>query len=166
MVLRTSGPSGEHETVTVAASSRPLFSRDDSLAVLVNENSASSAEILAGALHDNGRARLFGPSRTFGKGKIQSVFQLDDGSAVFVTVAKYQTPKGHNIDGAGVLPDKVCGQPLHMAGGSGSGGGGRAARGVLGAGNADGGHPKRPVRSRSRDGSAGKEQAGVREGRE
>ena len=108
--------------MTVAASSRPLFSRDDSLAVLVNENSASSAEILAGALHDNGRARLFGPSRTFGKGKIQSVFQLDDGSAVFVTVAKYQTPKGHNIDGAGVLPDKVCGQPLRMAGGSGSGG--------------------------------------------
>ena len=111
--------------MTVAASSRPLFSRDDSLAVLVNENSASSAEILAGALHDNGRARLFGPSRTFGKGKIQSVFQLDDGSAVFVTVAKYQTPKGHNIDGAGVLPDKVCGQPLRMAGGSGSGGGAR-----------------------------------------
>lgn len=57
------------------------------MAVLVNGNSASASEILAGALHDHARADLIGDT-TFGKGKIQSVFELDDGSALFVTVAK------------------------------------------------------------------------------
>ncbi len=57
------------------------------LTVLVNGGSASASEILAGALRDNGRATLVG-DRTFGKGKIQSVFELEDGSALFVTVAK------------------------------------------------------------------------------
>lgn len=55
--------------------------------MLVNGGSASASEILAGALRDNGRATLVG-DRTFGKGKIQSVFELEDGSALFVTVAK------------------------------------------------------------------------------
>lgn len=67
-----------------AVSERPL-------AVLVNGGSASASEILAGALHDNGRATLIG-DKTFGKGKIQSVFELEDGSALFVTVAKCVAP--------------------------------------------------------------------------
>ena len=58
------------------------------LVVLVNSNSASASEILAGALHDNSRAAIIG-DRTYGKGKIQSVFELQDGSALFVTVARY-----------------------------------------------------------------------------
>ncbi|KAL0339621.1 UNVERIFIED_CONTAM: Carboxyl-terminal-processing peptidase 3, chloroplastic [Sesamum radiatum] len=79
----------------------------DPLVVLVNEGSASASEILAGALHDNGRAILVG-HRTFGKGKIQSVTELHDGSALFVTVAKYLSPALHDIDQVGITPDVQC----------------------------------------------------------
>ncbi|PIM99508.1 C-terminal processing peptidase [Handroanthus impetiginosus] len=79
----------------------------DPLVVLVNEGSASANEILAGALHDNGRAILVG-HRTFGKGKIQSVTELHDGSALFVTVAKYLSPALHDIDQVGITPDVQC----------------------------------------------------------
>ncbi|CAN6214136.1 unnamed protein product [Urochloa humidicola] len=79
----------------------------DPLVVLVNEGSASASEILAGALHDNGRAILVG-HRTFGKGKIQSVTELDDGSALFITVAKYLSPALHEIDQVGIQPDIQC----------------------------------------------------------
>ncbi|CAN1255580.1 Carboxyl-terminal-processing peptidase 3, chloroplastic [Linum perenne] len=77
------------------------------LVVLVNEGSASASEILAGALHDNGRAILVG-HKTFGKGKIQSVTELHDGSALFVTVAKYLSPALHDIDQIGITPDVQC----------------------------------------------------------
>ena len=77
------------------------------LVVLVNRQSASASEILAGALKDNNRAEVIG-DRTFGKGKIQSVFELGDGSALFVTVAKYRTPNGTDIDQIGVKPDRAC----------------------------------------------------------
>ncbi|XP_027069588.1 carboxyl-terminal-processing peptidase 3, chloroplastic [Coffea arabica] len=79
----------------------------DPLVVLVNEGSASASEILAGALHDNGRALLVG-HRTFGKGKIQSITELDDGSALFITVAKYLSPGLHDIDQVGITPDVQC----------------------------------------------------------
>ncbi|KAI6696733.1 hypothetical protein NL676_016852 [Syzygium grande] len=79
----------------------------DPLVVLVNEGSASASEILAGALHDNGRAILVG-NKTFGKGKIQSVTELHDGSALFVTVAKYLSPSLRDIDQVGITPDVQC----------------------------------------------------------
>ncbi|ONK68578.1 uncharacterized protein A4U43_C05F13530 [Asparagus officinalis] len=79
----------------------------DPLVVLVNEGSASASEILAGALRDNGRAILVG-HRTFGKGKIQSVTELHDGSALFITVAKYLSPALHDIDQVGIAPDVQC----------------------------------------------------------
>ncbi|GMH08183.1 hypothetical protein Nepgr_010023 [Nepenthes gracilis] len=79
----------------------------DPLVVLINEGSASASEILAGALHDNGRAILVGHT-TFGKGKIQLVTELHDGSALFVTVAKYLSPSLHEIDKVGITPDVQC----------------------------------------------------------
>lgn len=80
----------------------------DPLVVLVNENSASASEILSGALHDQNRAIIIGDHNTYGKGRIQSVFELQDGSALFVTVAKYETPNGTEIDLKGIHPDQSC----------------------------------------------------------
>eukprot|EP00210_Caulerpa_lentillifera_P006260 g5979.t1 len=82
-------------------------STEKPLVILVNQNSASASEILAGALHDNKRASIVG-ERTFGKGKIQNVFELQDGSALFVTVARYQTPNLSEIDEIGIEPDLGC----------------------------------------------------------
>jgi len=76
----------------------------DPLVVLVNQGTASASEILAGALKDNGRARILG-EKTFGKGLIQSLFDLSDGSGVAVTVAKYETPAHNDINKLGILPD-------------------------------------------------------------
>ncbi|MGB2925296.1 MAG: carboxyl-terminal processing protease CtpA [Limnothrix sp.] len=79
------------------------------LIVLVNQATASASEILAGALQDNGRALLIG-EKTFGKGLIQSLFELPDGSGMAVTVAKYETPLHHDINKLGIVPDKVVPQ--------------------------------------------------------
>lgn len=78
----------------------------DPLIVLVNGGTASASEILAGALQENGRAQLVG-EKTFGKGLIQSLFELSDGSGLAVTVAKYETPKHHDINKLGIMPDRV-----------------------------------------------------------
>jgi carboxyl-terminal processing protease len=72
--------------------------------VLVDGGSASASEILSGALQDNNRAVLVG-TRTFGKGLVQSVRSLADGSGVAVTVAKYLTPSGRDINKHGIDPD-------------------------------------------------------------
>lgn len=84
---------------------------DKPLAVLINGRSASASEIVAGALRDNGRARLVGDAATYGKGRIQTVYSLNDGSALFVTVAQYQTPARHDIDRIGIKPDVLCRPP-------------------------------------------------------
>lgn len=76
------------------------------LVVLVNQGTASASEILAGALQDNDRAKLVG-ERTFGKGLIQSLFSLSDGSGLAVTIAKYETPDHHDIHRQGIVPDVV-----------------------------------------------------------
>ena len=76
------------------------------LVVLVNEGSASASEILSGALKDNERATILG-TKTFGKGLVQSVRPLGDGSGLAVTIAKYLTPNGTDINKEGIPPDVV-----------------------------------------------------------
>lgn len=102
-VVSTQGrvPSQQHDYSTSAASKpRPNFP----MVLLVNEGSASGAEIVAGALKDLHRAVLVGET-TFGKGSVQNVLQLPDGSAVRFTTAKYYTPSRQVIQGNGVTPN-------------------------------------------------------------
>ncbi|AKG23292.1 carboxyl-terminal processing protease CtpC [Calothrix sp. 336/3] len=77
---------------------------DKPLVVIVDKGSASASEILSGALQDNRRAVIVG-TQTFGKGLVQSVRPLDDGSGLAVTIAKYHTPSGKDINKHGIDPD-------------------------------------------------------------
>ncbi|MBN1887904.1 MAG: S41 family peptidase [Thermoflexales bacterium] len=74
------------------------------LVVLVNHGTASAAEIVAGALRDNGRARLIGEP-TFGKGSVQHIYDLSDSSSLHVTTAEWLTPKRSRLSGQGLAPD-------------------------------------------------------------
>ena len=80
------------------------------MTVLVNGQSASASEILAGAIQDTGRGELVG-TKTFGKGLIQRLYQLPDGSGLNVTIQKYYTPKGTSIHGVGLEPDYLVELP-------------------------------------------------------
>ncbi len=80
------------------------------MVTLVNEGTASASEILAGALQDNGRSQLLG-TRTFGKGLIQSLTSLSDGSGLAITVASYLTPNGRDIQNLGIEPDRYLDTP-------------------------------------------------------
>ena len=92
----------------------PVF-KGRNVVVLVDEYSASAAEILAGALQDHGVAVLLG-GRTFGKGTVQGVIPLDSGGALKITQARYHTPKDRIIDGQGLTPDvQVLTPGLHIA---------------------------------------------------
>ncbi|WP_320665036.1 carboxyl-terminal processing protease CtpZ [Prochlorococcus sp. MIT 1223] len=83
---------------------------DGPMVTLVNKGTASASEILAGALQDNKRSELLG-NRTFGKGLIQSLTNLSDGSGIAITVASYLTPNGKDIQNLGIEPDKILELP-------------------------------------------------------
>lgn len=99
-IVSTIDRKGESERLT--ANRQALT--DKPLVVLVDGGSASASEILSGALQDNKRAVIVG-TKTFGKGLVQSVHSLGDGSGLAVTIAKYYTPKGTDINHAGIKPD-------------------------------------------------------------
>jgi carboxyl-terminal processing protease len=82
----------------------PAFAQAVPLAVLVNGSSASAAELLAGAIQDHGRGKIIG-ARTYGKGSIQTVFPLTGESAIKLTIARYFTPNGHEVQAQGIVPD-------------------------------------------------------------
>ena len=76
------------------------------LVVLVNQGTASASEIVAGAIQDRGRGMLIGEP-TFGKGSVQLIFDLSDGSSLHVTAARWYTPERHQLDGVGLMPDLI-----------------------------------------------------------
>jgi len=102
VIYKTVNRAGE---ITEHRTNQPrLFTGEVTL--LVNQGSASAAEILAGALRDHRQAKILGVT-TFGKGTVQQGFSLLDGSRVWVTVQTYRTPAGVEIDDAGIVPDVV-----------------------------------------------------------
>ena len=102
MIVSTIGRNKKEKEILYAK--KPGTRMGFPIVVLIDEFSASASEILAGALRDNKRALIMG-KKSFGKGSVQSVVKLGDGSGLKLTVARYYTPSGTSIQAEGVSPD-------------------------------------------------------------
>jgi carboxyl-terminal processing protease len=105
VIVETKGRSSSSDKSFVATPGDLL--KKAPLVVLVNGGSASASEIVAGALKDHHRALILG-ERTFGKGSVQTILPLGNGTAVKLTTARYYSPKGYSIQAAGIAPDIEC----------------------------------------------------------
>lgn len=103
VLVSTKGRGGE-ENYAFEARIEPIMKTEIPIVILINEGSASGAEILAGVLQDYERAILLGKP-TFGKGSVQTVIPLEDGSAIRLTTSKYFLPSGRSIHDTGIAPD-------------------------------------------------------------
>jgi carboxyl-terminal processing protease len=102
LIIYTKGRKNAQNLKFVSTASDPIL--DLPMVVLINEGSASGSEIVAGCLQDYKRAIIVG-TKSFGKGSVQTLIPLSDGSALRLTTSKYFTPLGHEIHGKGVIPD-------------------------------------------------------------
>jgi len=94
------------QNITFISQTKPVYHMDLPLVVLINEGSASASEIFAGAIQDWHRGIILG-TKSFGKGSVQTVIPLSDGSGIRLTTAKYYTPEGRCIDKSGLIPDVI-----------------------------------------------------------
>ena len=136
-IVTIRGRQGSVETQTAhkggVATSVPII-------IMVDQGTASAAEILAGALRDHGRAKLVG-TKTYGKGTVQTFFDLEDGAGLKLTTARFYTPKGNSLESKGLMPDVIIdgfqGEEIVVGSGTGSGAAGGSGATIDDDGDAD-----------------------------